>query len=197
MNLHVRNALLSCAPLIAFTSPVGLALAMCVAATLYWIVPRLNERENRKQTKVSATHIVDVLEGLTLCLSAGLSIPQSMKYVGASRETLAHQQLLSAHQVYEFGQDLPSALRQLARADQQWTLICGILSSAHLSGAPVVASFDSLLEYLREEAQSEISTRIRSLAVKCVLPLGMCFLPAFLLLTVVPLVAQFIAQMHW
>jgi len=197
MNLHVRNALLSFAPIVAFPSFSGLALAMGVAVTLYWIVPRLNERENRKQTKVSATHIVDVLEGLTLCLAAGLSIPQSMKYVGASRDSLAHQQLLSAQQVYELGQDLPSALKQLANADSQWTLICGILSSAHLSGAPVVASFDSLLEYLREEAQSEISTRIRSLAVKCVLPLGLCFLPAFLLLTVVPLVAQFIAQMHW
>ena len=161
------------------------------------VVPHLNSRETKKRKKATATDLVEVLDGLTLCLSAGLSIPQSMKHVGGSRDSLAHRQLSDAQQVYEIGQDLPSALTQLAHADEQWTIICGILSSAHLSGAPIVASINSLLEYLREEAQSEISTRIRSLAVKCVMPLGLCFLPAFLLLTVLPLVGSFIAQLHW
>ena len=197
MNLHFRNAILSVAPVVAFPLPWGVLLSAGVALTLYVVVPHLNSRETKKRQKTTVIDLVQVLDGLTLCLSAGLSIPQSMKHVGASRDSLAHRQLLDVQKVYEIGQDLPSSLEQLARADDQWTLICGILSSAHLSGAPIVASFDSLLEYLREEAQSEISTRIRSLAVKCVMPLGLCFLPAFLLLTVVPLVATFVAQLHW
>lgn len=197
MNRHLRNALLLAAPVLAFPWPLGIVLGSGVACTLYWVVPRLNALEGMKQKQASITDLVDVLEGLALCLSAGLAIPQSMKYVGSSRESFAHRQLLGAQQVYEIGQDLPSALRQLASADPQWTPICGILSAAHSSGAPIIASLDSLLEYLREEAHSEVTTRIRSLAVKCVLPLGLCFLPAFLLLTVVPLVAAFTEQLHW
>ena len=172
---------------------------MCgaVAFTLYRVVPHLDAIELRNAEKVSAHDMVTVLEGLALCLSAGLAIAECMKHVGVAGETPAHRQLLDAVKIYELGQDLPTALLELERTDPQWALISRMLSAAHSSGAPVVAAIDSLLDYMREEAQSEISTRIRALAVKSVLPLGLCFLPAFLLLTVVPLIAQFVGQVHW
>lgn len=197
MNRYLRNGVLTATPLVAFPSVFGIVMSALVALTLYRVVPYLNGLERKKLHKVSATALVSVLEGLALCVSAGLSIPESMKYVGESQSSLAHRQLLDALRIYELGQDLPTALVDLERMDSQWALISRILGAAHLSGAPVVASIDSLLEYMREEAQSEMATRIRALAVKSVLPLGLCFLPAFLLLTVVPLVAQFIAQVRW
>ena len=197
MKRPVRNLIMTISPLVAFPSWVGLVTSAAVGIALYQLVPRLTAMESRKAQKVATADLMAVLEGLTLCLSAGLSIPESMKWVAESRSTLAHRQLFGALQVYELGQDLPTALGGLERLDSQWALMCRILSSAHLSGAPVVAAFDSLLEYLHEEEQSEIATRIRALAVKSVLPLGLCFLPAFLLLTVVPLIAQFISQIDW
>jgi len=197
MNVRLRNLILIAAPLVAFPSVLGILTSFVVFMVLYQVVPFLNRQDVAKHKRIQTQDLLAVLEGVTLCLSAGLSIPQSMKYVGTSRESLAHQQLLSAWNVYEIGQDLPTALSQLEDLDPQWSLICRILSSTHVSGAPALAACDSLMEFLREETQSEMSTRIRSLAVKSVLPLGLCFLPAFLVLTVVPLVAQFIAQVQW
>jgi pilus assembly protein TadC len=197
MNRHLRNGTLIVAPLAAFPSLTGVAMSAAVAVTLHRIVPHLAAIEHSKHQKVAAIDMVSVLDGLALCLSAGLAIPESLKFVGESRHTRAHEQLLEAFRIYELGQDLPTALVQLELRDSQWSLMSRILSAAHVSGAPVVASLDALLEYLREETQSEISTRIRALAVKCVLPLGLCFLPAFLLLTVVPLVVQFVEQVRW
>ena len=197
MNHQLRNTILIVSPLVAFPTVWGVIAAIAVAVTLYRMVPYLKAVDSRKHQRVSVNDLLAVLEGLTLCLSAGLSIPESMKFVSGSNDSLAHRQLSAVYQVYEFGQDLPTALMELEMADSQWLFICRILGSAHKSGAPVIEAFDSLLEYLREEAQSEISTRIRSLAVKSVLPLGICFLPAFFLLTVVPLVAQFVAGIHW
>jgi Flp pilus assembly protein TadB len=197
MNRQVRDGMLTAAPLVAFPSVTGVIMSTFVAITLYRVVPHLTALEHARLHKVSITEVMPVLDGLALHLSAGLSIPESMKSVGESGQTLAHRQLLDAFRTYELGQDLPTALVELERTDPQWALLSSLLGAAHMSGAPVVASIDSLLEYLREEDQSEISTRIRSLAVKSVLPLGLCFLPAFFLLTVVPLVAQFLGQMSW
>ena len=197
MSKHGRNAILAAAPVVAFPSILGLALCAAVMFTLYSVVPRLDAADKIKRKSVSALDLVVVLESLVLGLSAGLSIPASLKLASASRHTIAHRQLSGVVQLYEMGQDLPTALIELTTIDGQWTLICGILAAAHLSGAPVVEALDAMLEHLREEAQSEVTTRIRSLAVKSVLPLGLCFLPAFFLLTVVPLVASFLMQVHW
>jgi pilus assembly protein TadC len=197
MNHNVRNGLLTITPVIAFPSVTGLMLSALVAVILYRLVPYLDAVERSRAHRISPIDLVAVLDGLTMCLAAGLTIPESMQFVGASKDSLAHRQLLNALEVYKIGQDLPTALSELQSSDSQWAVVSRILGGAHLTGAPVVATLDSLLEHLREEAQSEISTRIRALGVKSVLPLGLCFLPAFLLLTVVPLVAQFISQMHW
>ena len=179
MKGQLRNSILILAPLVAFPSLTGICLSGAVAIILYRVVPHLNMIEQRKHLTISAGDLVAVMEGLALCLSAGLGIPESMQHVGASRETLAHNQLLRAWQIFEIGQDLPTALAELERTDPQWALITAMLSAAHTSGAPVVASLDSLLEYMREEAQSEISTRIRALAVKSVLPWGCAFCRPF------------------
>ena len=197
MKLRLRNAALVVLPLALFPSVLGIMMAVAVWLTLYKVVPYLQELEHRKNTAISAADLVSVVECLCLCLSAGLTIPESFRYTGRTQSSRAHQQLLQVVTLHELGQDLPTALAELERLDGKWLAVSRILSASIQSGAPALEALDALLNYLREEAHSEVTTRIRSVAVKCVLPLGLCFLPAFLLLTAVPLIAQYISQLHW
>lgn len=57
------------------------------------------------------------------------------------------------------------------------------------SGASVVDAVERLADDLAAEARSEVEDRARTVGVRAALPLGLCLLPAFLLLGIVPLVA--------
>jgi Flp pilus assembly protein TadB len=63
------------------------------------------------------------------------------------------------------------------------------LRRATESGAPVVDALDRLAEDLRAGRRTAVQVRVRRIEVRAALPLGACFLPAFVLLAVVPLVA--------
>jgi len=57
------------------------------------------------------------------------------------------------------------------------------------SGAPVVAALARLAHDLRSRRRAEVEARVRQVEVKAAVPLGVCLLPSFVLLGVVPLVA--------
>lgn len=58
------------------------------------------------------------------------------------------------------------------------------------SGAPVTETVSRLAEELRRDARARAEERARRVAVQTVGPLGACFLPAFLLVGVVPTIAS-------
>ena len=56
------------------------------------------------------------------------------------------------------------------------------------SGAAVVESLDRLADDLRKARAATLQRRARSVGVRAAGPLGLCFLPAFMLVAVVPTV---------
>jgi pilus assembly protein TadC len=60
---------------------------------------------------------------------------------------------------------------------------------ASASGAPVAATLARLARDQRRTARAAASARARTAGVRAVAPLGLCFLPAFVLLGIVPAVA--------
>ncbi|TDD32184.1 type II secretion system F family protein [Nonomuraea terrae] len=71
------------------------------------------------------------------------------------------------------------ATGQLARA----------MSRAAQSGAPVADVLTRLADDAREAARASAVAAARSVGVKAVAPLGLCFLPAFVLLGIIPVIA--------
>ena len=53
-----------------------------------------------------------------------------------------------------------------------------------------------LAEELRERTRADVEARARSVSTRAAAPLGVCFLPAFVLLGIVPLVAGLVAQLR-
>ncbi|KAA1428496.1 type II secretion system F family protein [Nocardioides antri] len=71
------------------------------------------------------------------------------------------------------------------------------MARAHRSGAPVVAAVERLSEELARRARAEVEDRARAVGVRAAVPLGVCLLPAFLLLGIVPLVAGLARSIAW
>lgn len=69
------------------------------------------------------------------------------------------------------------------------------LARAHHTGASVRGTVDALADQLAEQARAGAEDRARAVGVRAALPLGLCLLPAFLLLGVVPVVAGLAAQL--
>ena len=57
-------------------------------------------------------------------------------------------------------------------------------------GAPVAAVVERLADELAAAGRAEVEDRARAVGVRAAVPLGVCLLPAFLLLGIVPLVAS-------
>ncbi len=73
-----------------------------------------------------------------------------------------------------------------AEADQEQRQIASVLSLAALAGAPPAQLLRAEAVRLRRDAIGAASERAASLGVQLMLPLGLCVLPAFLLLSVAP-----------
>ena len=69
------------------------------------------------------------------------------------------------------------------------------LARAHRTGAPVVPAVERLADELARSARSEVEDRARAVGVKAAVPLGLCLLPAFVLIGIVPLVAGLLTSL--
>jgi len=67
------------------------------------------------------------------------------------------------------------------------------MSRAQRSGAPVADTVGRLADELAASARADVEDRARAVGVKAAVPLGVCLLPSFLLLGVVPMVAGLVA----
>jgi len=71
------------------------------------------------------------------------------------------------------------------------------MGRAHRSGAPIVAAVERLSEELARRSRADVEDRARTVGVRAAVPLGVCLLPAFLLLGIVPLVAGLAREIAW
>jgi pilus assembly protein TadC len=70
------------------------------------------------------------------------------------------------------------------------------LARVQESGGSVVAAVDRLAEELRSTARHRRDARARSVEVRAAAPLGLCFLPAFVLVGVVPMIVGLFSSLR-
>lgn len=82
-----------------------------------------------------------------------------------------------------------------ALQDPTWAPIARAVIRAHHSGAALTDVLNRVASELRRDLRTKTEAAAARASVKAVLPLGLCFLPAFLLVGVVPVVAGFTASL--
>ena len=165
---------------------LGIAAAIVAGIILRLVVPRLSiSQPPPAMTTESATAIADyVAVGVT----GGLTVVDSLRLLAAADAGQATQWASSVLRDHDYGMSVEEALA--AHVQPVTVDICRVLSRAHATGAPVAQRLRRLATASRQRQQDELLRKVRGLSVRAVVPLGVCFLPAFLLLAVVPLVAS-------
>lgn len=69
------------------------------------------------------------------------------------------------------------------------------LAFAHSTGAPTVQLLELTADHARRRRRQSVEEKAARLAVQMVLPLGLCFLPGFILLGVVPVVLGLVGEL--
>lgn len=163
-------------------------LAGGAAAGVTWTVLGRAEppavRRRREQLEHDLPTAVDLL---ATTLAAGGSVESAMAVVARAVAGPVGEELATVGHRLALGVDPPMVWREVAAHPQLGAFGRAALR-AHESGASVAGAVRQLGEELRARERAAVEARAKSVEVKAAAPLGACFLPAFVLLGVVPMV---------
>lgn len=177
-------------------------LCFCIAAYLYFPPPQRKLSKDpplEKQIEIAAEvrtaaipEVLQALEIIRLGISSGMTISDALEYAQKHSPRAASQELEQALNQFRVGFPLSRGLEEIAIANPGWRSISDALITSLHSGSPITDQLADVEFVLQSSIDTEKLKRIKSVAVKSVLPLGLCFLPAFILLAVIPIVAGLI-----
>jgi pilus assembly protein TadC len=177
-------------------------LCFCIAAYLYFPLPlRKQSSDSPAEPKVEIEETVRVASGseilqslgiIRLGISSGMTISDALQYAQKHSSQAASRELEQVSNQFRMGFPLFRGLEEIAAKNPGWRSISDALITSLHSGSPIASQLTDVEFVLQSSIDTEKLKRIKSVAVKSVLPLGLCFLPAFILLAVIPIVASLI-----
>ncbi|HEY0870008.1 MAG TPA: type II secretion system F family protein [Acidothermaceae bacterium] len=130
------------------------------------------------------------LDLLAACLSAGAALAQALAAVGAAFDGEVGTVLSAVARLAMLGAPIETAWSSCLN-DRRWAPIARAVIRAHYSGAALTDVLVHLADDRRRGLRADAQIAAQRAGVKAVMPLGVCFLPAFVLVGVVPVVAGF------
>lgn len=146
-------------------------------------------RQSRSATELA---VPDVLDLLALALQAGASTVGALRTTADRLAGTTGQELRSVAAALEWG--LPDEAAWAA-APARWEPAGRALRLAARAGVPPADLLRRAAEDERRERLDRVETATARLGVRLVLPLGLAFLPGFVLTTVVPVVLALAASL--
>lgn len=167
---------------------IGLPLGALAAVVAWSVVGRLEspaQRRRRERLEAGLPHAVDLLAA---CLAAGQAPGPAVQEIAGAVEGPLAEELTAVAARLRLGADPVTVWRDLSSHPQLGRLGRCVLRAVD-SGASVAEAMGRLADDLRRDARARVEGRARAVGVKAAVPLGLCMLPAFVLVGVVPLVA--------
>lgn len=143
-------------------------------------------RRERQEVERTLPHLIDLFAST---LSAGAEPVAGLAQVCGALPGPAADRLAPVVEQARWGASGAEAWATVAHDDELAPLVRAMVRS-HASGASVVAAVERLADELEHEALARAEDAARRVGVAAAVPLGVCLLPAFLLLGVVPTVAS-------
>ena len=174
--------------------PVGALVGAAVASGAWWGIPRLQtdaEHSRRSELARQAPVAVDLLAA---CLASGASVEASLAATSRAVPGAAGDVLATATAALRLGADPSDVWRTVGELPE----LSGLARAASRSagtGAPLAALLPRVADDLRASRRADAEARVRTAAVRLTAPLGLAFLPAFVALGVVPVVASWIGAL--
>ncbi|GAA1914003.1 hypothetical protein GCM10009737_14150 [Nocardioides lentus] len=162
--------------------------ALAVAAVVWTVASRAEPSGARRAREAARRDLAALVDLLAGALVAGAPPGMAVQVVAEALPGPAADRLAAVRLRLDLGVDPAQVWSDLAD-DPVLAPLGRTLARAHASGASVADGVSRLAEDLDRQARAEIEDRARAVGVRAALPLGVCLLPAFLLLGVVPMVA--------
>lgn len=164
---------------------------LLIAISLVWVVPGVRSTHVRKEPTLDVDPGV-VLDLASASLRAGSSVPAMLRALANAlgedsevgvRDSAGLDEV--AHMLI-YGASWEEAWRDV----RGYVMLRDCLRPAWVDGAAPIPLLDRAARTFRLTRQRRAKEAAARLGAKLVLPLGLCFLPAFILLGVVPVVAS-------
>jgi Flp pilus assembly protein TadB len=172
-------------------APVAAAV---VGISAWWFIGRAEsptERRIRRQVRRDLPHLVDLLAA---ALRSGAAPGAGVRMACAALPGPAADRLAGVTQRLELGVD-PERVWTSLSDDPDLAPLGRALARSHSTGAGVVSTVEQLADELARSARAHVEERARAVGVRAALPLGLCLLPSFLLLGIVPLVVGMLSEL--
>ena len=170
---------------------VGLLLAPGTAvvrrrAGLLTVRPRPVHRRRHPADPLATASTLDVL---SVCLSAGMSVPAAAAATSSSAPPGLAALLRRAADLLALGAEPDTAWAADDGVDAAGEALARLARRSAASGSALAQGVADLAEQSRQEATHASAAAAERASVLIAGPLGLCFLPAFICLGIVPVVA--------
>ena len=167
--------------------PVGIGLGVVAAVVGDRVVGRLEPADVRQRKQARAAELPLVLDLLGVCLRAGMPLVAALETVAAALPGPFSDDLRVVAGLQRLGATPTAAWRDLVD-DVDLAPVARAVSRSAESGSRLAAAFDRLAADRRSALAAAGTARAQSAGVVAMAPLGLCFLPAFVCLGIVPVV---------
>ena len=168
--------------------PASPPAAVLLVVAAWWAPSRLARRRADRATAELVRDLPLAVELLAVAAHAGLTVAGALAAVAPHVDGVLGRSLGHAAGAAGRGQRLAAALAELADdLGAPVRPLAAVLTAATRDGDPLAPALDRLAESLRRARQHRAEVAARRLSVQLLPPLVLCVLPAFALLTVVPL----------
>ncbi len=178
----------ACAALLLFGFPLGALLAPIIAFAVPIGLSRLEPASARRRRARIAADLPLAVDLLAACLRAGRPPQAAVATVAKAISGPLGDLLAGVGHRLGLGADPIDAWSTLL-TEPPCASLARAVQRALRSGAPLAKSLEHLADDARSARRWTVEEQARAVESRAVVPLGLCFLPAFVLLGVVPTVA--------
>ncbi|ASR38385.1 hypothetical protein BAY61_29085 [Prauserella marina] len=180
------------------TSARGFIAGICCGLGVFFVVlrgrKRLSSRRSRSPPKAGQLGLACTCDLLAACLRAGLPVATAVGAVAATAPSRAAGALGATADLLALGATPEQAWEPALRCEDTAELATAAVRTAE-SGSALAVVASELAERARQAAADEAEAVSQRAGVLITGPLGLCFLPAFLCLGVLPVVIGLAGQL--
>ena len=171
---------------------VDVSFGLAVAAVSWFVLRRRAERRRRNEAAMVLAELPEAVDLFALAASAGLSVRLAAEAVAPRLAGPIGRALKRAVHQMRLGVEVAEALEALTRppAGDALRLLVRPLTDSLRYGSALGPALERVATVARAERRRRAEAAARRVPLRLLFPLTLCILPAFVLLTIVPTVAQ-------
>ena len=148
----------------------------------------------RRPERCDPLATASALDVFAVCLSAGMSVAAAAAATAPSAPDRLGAVLRRAADLLALGADPDAALSRASGAADDGDALARLARRSASSGSALAQGVTELAEQSRQDAGHAASAAAERASVLIAGPLGLCFLPAFICLGIVPVVAGLVGE---